>query len=76
LIRIGALMRATSLVLGVLALACEGLAYWGLRTEAGRSSFDEMAGILPLAAVPAGALLALSALAVWWCSRRAKRESL
>lgn len=71
----GALMRAASLALGVLALACEVFAYWGLRTEAGRSSFDEMAGILPLAAVPAGALLVLSALVVWWCSKRAKRGS-
>lgn len=69
------MMRATSLILGVLAFACEVFAYWGLRTEAGRSSFDEMAGILPLAAVPAGFLLALSALVVWWCSKRAKRGS-
>ncbi len=70
-----AMMRATSLALGVLALACEVFAYWGMKTEAGRSSFDEMAGTLPLAAVPAGALLALSALVVWWLSKRAKRGS-
>lgn len=67
-------MRTLSLTLLALALACEAFAYWGLHTQAGRRSFDEMAGMVPLAVGAAGVPLALCALAVWWRSRRTERR--
>jgi hypothetical protein len=33
--------------------------YWGLNTVAGRARFDEMAGIIPLAAMAGAGLLAV-----------------
>ena len=60
-------------VLLVLAAACFGFAYWGLATPAGRSAYDEMAGIIPMAAALAGGILVLAAAAIWtwrWLRRR------
>lgn len=65
-------MKITAIVLMFLAIACEVFSYWGLNTIAGRQAFDEMAGIIPLAAGLLGALLAVSAVVVWWFGRRAR----
>lgn len=62
-------MRVASLVLAALALVCEAFAWWGLSTASGRRAFDEMAGMIPLAAGVAGAVFAVAALAVWWRAR-------
>jgi len=57
-------------LLGAAAVACEAFSYWGLNTVPGRAAFDEMAGIIPLAAAPLGLCLALAALFFWWRDRR------
>ena len=59
-------MRIIALVLLVLAIACETFAYWGMSTASGRRAFDEMAGMVPLAAAVAGALFVVVAAVVWW----------
>ncbi len=59
-------MRLVLVVLGVAGLA---FCWWGLSTVPGRRAFDEMAGMIPLAAGAAGALLLLAAVAAWWRSR-------
>jgi len=51
-------MRNTAIILVALALACEAFAYWGLNTISGRHAFDEMAGMIPLAAAVLGLVLA------------------
>jgi len=58
----------------VAALACFGFSYWGLNTVSGRASFDEMAGMIPLAATPVGLLLLLGAAVVLWLGRRKVRR--
>lgn len=58
-------------LLVALAALCEAFAWWGLNTVAGRAEFDEMAGMVPLAAAPLGGVLACGALLLWW--RRRKR---
>jgi hypothetical protein len=58
-------VRALALSLFVAAMACLAFAYWGLRTPAGRRAFDEMAGIIPMAAGLAGVLFCVVALAIW-----------
>jgi len=58
-------MRGVSLLCAALALCLAGFAYWGLNTDAGRHAFDEMGGIVPLAAVPASFLLVLLAILFW-----------
>lgn len=55
-----------------LAISCEAFAYWGLKTVAGRAAFDEMAGIIPLAAAPLGVCFAAVALLLWWRYRRSQ----
>jgi hypothetical protein len=67
-------MPSRSLLLFCIAIACEGFAYWGVGTAAGRREFDEMAGIIPLAFVPLGLLFALIAAVLWWRGRRAQRR--
>jgi len=59
-------MRSASVVLFLAGVACEVFAYWGLNTPRGRRAFDEMAGMIPLAAAPAGAVLVLLAAVLWW----------
>ena len=54
-------MPKNLLILGVLAVA---FGWWGVYTAAGRRQFDEMAGILPLAALALGALLIVIGLAL------------
>lgn len=63
-------MRLSIVILCSLSIGCEAFAWWGLYTRAGRTAFDEMAGILPMAAFPLGILFALGALAVWYFSNR------
>ncbi|MEY2563220.1 MAG: hypothetical protein QOH88_1413 [Verrucomicrobiota bacterium] len=58
-------------ILIVAAVICEGFAYWGLETRAGRAAFDEMAGMIPLAAAPIGLCFAAAALLLWWRGTRA-----
>jgi lipopolysaccharide export LptBFGC system permease protein LptF len=61
-------MRSASIALLLAGAACEVFAYWGLNTARGRRAFDEMAGMLPLAAAPAGVVLILLAAVLWWRS--------
>lgn len=55
------------------ALGCFGFGYWGLHTVAGRAAFDEMAGMIPLVALPLGVLLLVGA-AVLAFRRRSLHE--
>jgi len=66
-------MRGVCLVLVILAIACEAFGYWGLNTVAGRHTFDEMAGMVPLAAVVAGVFFAACAPIAWWRSTLRRR---
>ena len=59
-------------ILTIAAIACEVFSYWGLSTVSGRSAFDEMAGMIPLAAAPAGLCFAAGAVVAWWRNRQAK----
>jgi len=61
----GIRVRALALSLVAAAMACVAFAVWGLKTPAGRRAFDEMAGIIPMAAGLAGVLLCVAALAIW-----------
>jgi len=58
-------MRYLPWILLAAALACLAFAYWGLATPAGRRAYDEMAGMIPMAAALAGALFALAAVVIW-----------
>jgi len=58
-------VRALALSLVVAAMGCFAFAYWGLKTPAGRRAFDEMAGIIPMAAGLVGAVFCVVALAIW-----------
>jgi hypothetical protein len=60
-------------ILIVAAVICEGFAYWGLKTVAGRAAFDEMAGMIPLVAAPVGLCFAIAALVLWWRRSGARR---
>jgi len=67
-------LRTLAMVLAVLGAAFEALAFWGLRTAAGRTHFDEMAGMIPLAALPAGLICLLAAAFFAWRNRLARRD--
>lgn len=58
-------MRYLPLILVAAAVACLAFAYWGLATPAGRRAYDEMAGMIPMAAALAGAVFGLAAVAIW-----------
>ena len=62
--------RAVTIVLAACAIACEAFAYWGTATEAGRRTFYEMAGMIPLGSALAGALFAAGAAIGWYVDRR------
>jgi len=66
--RTAAAILAALLVAGLGSLV---FSWWVLNTQAGRSAFDEMAGMIPFAAGPFGLLLLLAAAIVWWRSGRA-----
>lgn len=59
-------MKPASIVCAFAGIACELFAYWGLNTVRGRRAFDEMAGMIPLAAAPAGVGLLVLAAVLWW----------
>jgi hypothetical protein len=53
-------MRRAAAVLLLPALPCAAFAWWGTFTAAGSSHFDEMAGMIPIFAGVASAVLLLS----------------
>jgi hypothetical protein len=60
------------IALGLLAVSVGlgAFAYWGMFTHSGSSRFDEMDGIIPMAAGAVAALsLLLACIALWWWSR-------
>ncbi|WP_376092136.1 hypothetical protein ACE7GA_23035 [Roseomonas sp. CCTCC AB2023176] len=63
-------MRSLALLCLVLAFGLAAFGYWGLATSAGRHAFDEMAGMVPVAALLASPLLGLVALGLAWGARR------
>ena len=65
-------MRTLSLAFVILAVLLAGFAWWGMNSAGGRGAFDEMAGILPIAAVPASFLPILPAILCWWLADRRK----
>lgn len=58
-------MKLLPLVLLLLAITCLAFGAWGCWTTSGREAFDEMAGMIPMASLGLGSLLALGALAIW-----------
>ena len=65
-------MRTLAYPLCIAAFGCAAFSYWGLNTVAGRRAFDEMAGIIPLAAGVLSAPLLLLAVFLWWLSEKKK----
>ena len=68
-------MRLWLFVSRLLGLTCLAFAWWGLNTVAGRRTYDEMAGMIPLCAGVAGVFLIvvsiLLAFLLWWRRRAA-----
>lgn len=63
-------MRRLALVLLVIAAALELFAWWGLGTQSGARTFDEMDGLMPFfSAILGGGLAAVSA-PIWLIARR------
>ena len=62
-------MKAVPVVLVLAGAACELFAYWGINTVSGRRTFDEMAGMIPLAAAPLGVVLIFSGVVLGWLIR-------
>jgi ammonia channel protein AmtB len=54
-------MPKAFLLLGVFLLA---FGWWGMNTDSGRHQFDEMAGMIPMAALGLGGLTVVIALAL------------
>jgi len=69
----GDALNAPSCAGPALAAACPGFAYWDLATPAGRSAYEEMAGIIPVGAALAGGILVLAAAAIWAWRRLQRR---
>ena len=67
-------MRYLPLFLLTAALASLAFAYWGLETPGGRRAYDEMAGIIPMAAGFAGAVFFVAALGLWLWRRFGTRS--
>ncbi len=63
-------MRALPAILLIIGTTCVIFSYWGLNTTAGHNAYDEMAGIIPLAAAPVGLVFIALAGGVWWLQRR------
>lgn len=69
-------MRILPVLLLTLAFACFAFAYWGLEMPGGRRTFDEMAGIVPLAIGLVGAVLLVAAAALWlWTWFRTRKDT-
>ena len=56
----GGMIHRLGIVFLVVSLTPCGFGLWGVLTDSGRRQFDEMAGIIPLAALVLGSLLALA----------------
>jgi TRAP-type C4-dicarboxylate transport system permease small subunit len=67
-------MSRVVLVLALAGSAMLAFGSWGLFTEQGRRHYDEMAGIIPVAAVAAGALLSVAAALIAILTRRRGRS--
>ena len=61
-------MRFLPLILCVIGILAILFSLWGTKTVQGRHTFDEMAGIIPLAAGALGVLLILAG-AIWMIVR-------
>lgn len=65
-------MKATLIVLGLLSMALITFGQWGIRSEAGRRAFDEMAGIIPYFSWYIGlVLLVVTVILATWSAWRA-----
>ncbi|MBI4911482.1 MAG: hypothetical protein HY823_01990 [Acidobacteria bacterium] len=62
-------MKTVCVLLFLAGMALEAFAWWGLNTGPGRRTFDEMAGMIPLAGVPAGLVLLFLAAILGWRHR-------
>ncbi|MEJ7812765.1 MAG: hypothetical protein WKG32_20290 [Gemmatimonadaceae bacterium] len=62
-------MKGIAPWLGGLGVALLLFAYWGIETARGRRAFDEMAGMIPLAAGALGALLVVAGVVVYFIGR-------
>jgi len=61
-------VRFLPLILCSIGVVAVIFSIWGTKTDLGRHTFDEMAGIIPLAAGAVGALLILGG-AIWMIAR-------
>ena len=66
-------MRILAYLLILAGIGSEAFAWWGLATPAGRRAYDEMDGIIPLTAMPAGLLLIVAGVALLWWIRQRER---
>ncbi|MEP6881815.1 MAG: hypothetical protein ABI866_07475 [Dokdonella sp.] len=67
-------MTMTTRILAFLSVASALFAIWGVGTRSGQHAFDEMAGMLPLAAGICSMLLAIGALLAWWRHGKHRRK--
>jgi len=66
-------MRMTSILCFAASTFLLVFGMWGIFSTSGQRAFDEMAGIVPFAAVLLSPILAIVALVAWWFARRAER---
>ena len=66
-------MRITSIACFAASILLLVFGAWGIFSTSGQHAFDEMAGIVPFAAVLLSPILAIVALIAWWLPRRAER---
>lgn len=72
--RKGKRMKVTARLLAFLSFAYALFSIWGVSTRTGQHAFDEMAGMLPLAAGFCSMLLANGALLAWWRHGKHRRK--
>ncbi len=63
-------MRIAFVILLLLTVGCGAFGYWGVHTPAGRRAYDEMAGMIPMAAAWGSLLLAAATVVVGWFAFR------
>lgn len=66
-------MRITAIACFAASILLLVFGVWGIFSTPGQHAFDEMAGIVPFAAVLLSPVLAIVALTAWWFARRAER---
>jgi len=66
-------MRLTSIACFATSILLLVFGAWGIFSTSGQHAFDEMAGIVPFAAIVLSPVLAIVALIAWWFARRAER---